>query len=87
LTTNPELQNKAMSLAQQLIAQGKMEGKLEEKLEGGARGIWTGKLQLLEKVMGYPPTAEDQLENLSLVELEARFRSLEAGYDAKFKQS
>lgn len=27
LTDNPELKNKAMSLAQQLIAQGRMEGK------------------------------------------------------------
>ena len=41
LTNHPELQNKAMSLAQQI----------------------------------------------SLLDLESRFRSLEAGYDAKFKQS
>ena len=70
-----------MSIAQELIAQGKAEGKAE----GTAEGHVEGKLQLLQQLMGKAVTPTEELDGLSLEELQGRFENLQAEYQARYK--
>ena len=91
-----------MSLAQQLIARGEARGIVVGEARGivvgeargivvgeargEARGVWIGKIQLLEQLQGSEITPTVALESLDLPKLEARFIELEQTYSAKFKQ-
>jgi hypothetical protein len=75
--SNPELKQTVMTIAEQLIAQGKAEGE--------ARGTWIGRLQTLEEVMGLPATDSAALAALEACEIEKRFRELQRDYNAQFK--
>lgn len=93
LRHNPELQRRAMSTAEKLIAQGRAEGiaegrtegLAEGRVEGLAKGEWIGKIQMLEKFLNMPSSAKTDLESKSLAELERRFADLQGEYDARFK--
>lgn len=103
LKRNPALKNKAMSLAEKLIAQGRNEGRNEGwteglnegrseglnegRKEGENIGVWKGKILLLEQMMGGARSVDEELDELSPAGLEARFKVLEAQYQARFKQS
>ena len=86
LKSNPELKDKAMSLAEKLIAQGRNEGRNEGLQEGERIGLWKGKILLLEQMMGRAGSLDAELEWSSAAELEGRFNLLEAQYQARFKQ-
>ncbi|HWB04906.1 MAG TPA: Rpn family recombination-promoting nuclease/putative transposase [Verrucomicrobiales bacterium] len=81
LRHNPGLQNRAMSIAEKLIAKGRGEGREE----GLAKGEWIGKIHLLEKLLNAPVSAKTELESKSLPELEQWFAGLQRDYDARFK--
>lgn len=83
LSANPKLKSSTMSLAQRLIAEGEARGKAE----GKTRGLWTGRLQVLEQLLGVPMTPETELDSVSVEEIERRFHARQAEYDAKFKVS
>ncbi|MGK0188623.1 MAG: hypothetical protein ACI9R3_004434 [Verrucomicrobiales bacterium] len=65
-----------MSVAEKLIEKGKAEGKAE--------GVWIGKVQLMEEMLGIEQS--QQLAQLSLSELEERFLALQKRYQSKFKE-
>ncbi len=76
-----------MTTAEHLIAIGKAEGIALAKAEGMVWGIWKGKLEMLEKHMGEPPTPEETLDALTVEELEQRFRECRRRYDERLKQT
>jgi predicted transposase/invertase (TIGR01784 family) len=63
-----------MSLAQRL------------RIEGRAEGEVLGKILLLQQLMGEPQSTREELVQLSLSDLEARFATLEASYTERFKR-
>lgn len=79
LLPNPHLQKTAMSLAQKLRQEGMALG---EKL-GRERGLWLGKVQVLQEMLGIAtaPVTEDA----TIEQLQERFRMLQSEYDRKFK--
>ncbi len=38
--------------------------RLEGRQEGQARGLWVGKLQLLQEIMGLPVSGQGELDTL-----------------------
>jgi len=78
LEQKPHLKESIMSLAQKLIARGQAVGE--------ARGVWIGKIQLLEQMTGMEITTTAALDTLGQEKLEERFAALEQSYAAKFKQ-
>ena len=78
LEQQPHLNENMMSLAQKLIARGQALGE--------ARGVWIGKIQLLEQMTGMEVTTTVAVEALGQEKLEERFAALEQSYAAKFKQ-
>ncbi|MFN0075701.1 MAG: Rpn family recombination-promoting nuclease/putative transposase [Prosthecobacter sp.] len=94
LELNHELREAAMSTAQKLIAQGKAEGEAsgeargrqEGRLEGEMVGLWLGKVQVLQELMGLPVTPREELADLAVAELESRFQELQRRYESQFKQ-
>lgn len=82
LEANPSLKEKAMSIAQQLIAEGKAEGKAEGEERGAARG----KLQFLQQIMEQPVSSTAELAEVSLEDLQRRFETLQAEYGKRFKK-
>jgi flagellar biosynthesis/type III secretory pathway protein FliH len=85
LEMNHELRENTMSIAQKLIAKGKVEGRQEGRLEGHAEGLWMGKIQMLQNFMQLAVTPREALELLDMGQLEARFAELQRKYDLKFK--
>jgi predicted transposase YdaD len=81
LALHPELKESIMSLAQKLKAEGQAEGRTEGIAIGAARA----KVQLLERILQKPATAEDALASLSLEELERRYAELDREYSERFK--
>lgn len=77
LSSNPELEKAAMSVAEKLKAEGRVEGRAE--------GLWIGKIQAFEEFLEKPPTPRKQLEAMSVSELEATHLALRAEYEARFK--
>jgi predicted transposase/invertase (TIGR01784 family) len=77
LSSNPELEHVAMTVAEKLIEKG-----LEKGLE---KGRWIGQIRLLEKFLSLPSSLEDELEALDTRQLEARFKKLDAEYQRNFK--
>jgi len=93
LSGNPQLEQRAMSVAEKLRAQGLKQG-LEQGLEQGlqrgraegrAAGLWIGKIMALEEFLGLRQTSWEDLELLPLDELEARHGRLHRDYEARFK--
>lgn len=78
LSSSPQLQNEAMSLAQKLRNEGRQEGR-----EGG---VWEGRIQMLEKFLGLASTPSATLAAMEIAHLEARYQELEQMYNLRFKQ-
>jgi predicted transposase/invertase (TIGR01784 family) len=77
LSSNPELEKNAMSVAEKLKAEGRVEGRVE--------GLWVGKIQAFEEFLDCAVSSNDTLAAMSLEELEARHRDLHREYEARFK--
>jgi predicted transposase/invertase (TIGR01784 family) len=77
LENNPQLKNKTMSVAEKLIAKGRVEGQ--------ASGAWLGRIALLEEMLGREPTGAQNLKDLSIEELKRRFEALQQDYNQTFK--
>lgn len=71
------LQAQVMSTAEKLKRDAKEEGRVE--------GRWSGKIQLLESMLGFPQTDSDELDHLTLETLRQRFQELEAEYTRRHK--
>jgi predicted transposase YdaD len=78
LSTNPELERAAMSVAEKLKAEGRVEGRVE--------GLWIGKIQALEEFLDKSLSSQRILETLTLPDLEARYHALHQEYEARFKR-
>jgi len=74
LSTNPELEKNAMSVAEKLKAEGRVEG------------LWIGKIQTLEEFLNLGVSSGETLAAMALVELEARHRALHQQYELRFKR-
>ncbi len=85
LLSEPKLNQSAMTTAQMLRQEGHQEGRQEGRQEGQARGLWVGKLQLLQELMGLPVSSQGELDALSLEDLRATFSELEQAYGRQFK--
>ena len=89
LQPNSELHKTVMSTAEYLIAQGRKEGLLkgrqEGRQEGEMHGLWVGKLQVLQELMGLPVSDRADLSDLTATDLEQRFCQLQKDYAVRFK--
>ena len=79
LTSNPELQKSTMSVAEKLIAKGRSEGL--------DKGYWLGRIQSLEEFLEKTKSSREDLELLTIAELEARHQQLHSEYQRRFKNS
>ena len=77
ISTNPELEKNAMSVAEKLKAEGRVEGSVE--------GLWIGKIQTLEEFLALEVSCDETLGALNLGELEALHQRLHSAYEARFK--
>ena len=78
LSSNPELEKSAMSVAEKLKAEGRVEGRVE--------GLWIGKIQILEEFLDLPVSSGETLEALGLAELKAMQERLHREYELRFKR-
>ncbi len=78
LSSNPELEKNAMSVAEKLKAEGRVEGRVE--------GLWIGKIQAFEEFLGKPHSSREILEAMTLAELETMHRELHHEYEVRFKR-
>jgi hypothetical protein len=83
LSSNPELERHGMSVAEKLIAQGRMEGRME----GRAEGLWVGRIQSLQEFLAQPVTPTETLAERSLGELQSLHTDLHRQYEARYKQA
>lgn len=74
LSSNPELEKNAMSVAEKLKAEGRVEG------------LWIGKIQSLEEFLDLPVSSGESLEVLSLEELKTMQERLHREYELRFKR-
>jgi predicted transposase YdaD len=90
LSPNPELKKNAMSVAEQLIAEGLKKGRVEGlekgRVEGQQKGLWIGKIQTLEDFLEMVPSPSEVLDPLSVAELEAMHQGLHREYERRFKR-
>lgn len=90
LSTNPELEKNTMSVAEKLIAQGRVEGISQGisqgRSEGRSEGLWIGKIQAFEEFLERPQTSRELLEAMPLAELEALHQKLHREYELRFKR-
>ena len=86
LSSNPELEQSTMSVAEKLIAKGRTEGRTEGRLEGRTQGFWSGKIQTLQEFLDLPVTQRQTLEAMELAELEALHAGLHREYEVRFKR-
>ena len=97
LTSNPELRKTTMSVAEKLLAKGRIEG-LEKGLEKGLKkgietgrseglekGYWLGRIQSLEEFLKETKSPRETLELMTVAELEARHQQLQGEYQRRFK--
>ncbi len=82
ISTNPELEKSTMSVAEKLIAQGRMEGLSQ----GISKGFWVGRIQSLQEFLGMTVTSFELLELLNLEALEAQHGDLHLEYETRFKR-
>jgi hypothetical protein len=85
LTLNPELQKTTMSVAEKLLAKGRIEGIAEGVSRGRYQGYWMGRIQSLEEFLDLPQSSEETLGAMNLAELEARHQQLHREYQRRFK--
>lgn len=83
LSSNPELEKNAMSVAEKLKAEGRVEGRVE----GRSEGFWIGKILAFEEFLEKPQSPREALESMTLVELEALHAKLHLEYEVRFKRS
>ena len=50
------------------------------------KGLWIGKIQMLEEFLEMKISSPEELRNLSLEELTERHRSLHQAYELRFKR-
>lgn len=81
LSPQSELREQTMSFVDKV----KLEGRVEGRVEGLSKGEWIGKARLLEQLMGMEQSPAEQLIELDLNDLAARFAVLQAEYDRRFK--
>ncbi len=81
LSTNPELEKAAMSVAEKLKAEGRVEGRVAGRTEG----LWIGKIQAFEEFLNKTRTTNAKLEAMPVAEPEALHLALRNEYDARFK--
>jgi hypothetical protein len=74
LSSNPELEKNAMSVAEKLKAEGRVEG------------LWIGQIQSLEEFLDLPVHSSESLEALRLAELKAMQERLHQEYEQRFKR-
>ncbi len=74
LATNPELEQRTMSVAEKLKAEGRQEGQ------------WIGKIKMLEEFLGLVESQDEILETLTLQELQTLHQDLHTQYESRFKQ-
>ena len=77
LSSNPELERNTMSVAEKLIAQGRVEGQ--------EKGLRIGKIQTLEEFLNHAITPREALGAMDREELEARHGELHRAYEIRFK--
>ena len=82
LSTNPELEKNAMSVAERLKAEGRVEGRVE----GQQKGLWIGKIQTLEEFLGCGVSPSEAFASMAIEELESRHRDLHREYEVRFKR-
>ena len=78
LSPQPELRKKTMTVLEKFRQEGRQEGM--------EKGLWIGKIQLLEEMLGLDAAPKSELESVSLPQIEARFRQLEAEYARRFRK-
>jgi len=99
LKPNPDLEKRAMSVAEKLKAEGRMEGisqgheegrekgREEGISQGREEGLWIGKIQTLEEFLEKNQTPREALEAMAAQELEALHQDLHQQYEVRFKRS
>jgi predicted transposase/invertase (TIGR01784 family) len=89
LASSDTTREQAMTAAQQLIAKGEARGEALGEARGEARGkaegLWIGRLQTLQELMGLPVDALEDFAGMSIAGIEARYHALHGEYTAKFK--
>lgn len=73
-SSNPEFKRNTMSVAEKLIAQGRVEG------------LWIGKIQAFEEFLEKPQTLRKALEVMPISELMALHQDLHHEYEVRFKR-
>jgi predicted transposase/invertase (TIGR01784 family) len=86
LKANPELEKRAMSVAEKLKAEGRMEGIFQGISQGREEGLWIGKIQAFEEFLEKDQTSRKTLEAMPLAELEALHQVLHHEYEVRFKR-
>ncbi len=86
LSSNPDLRNNTMSVAEKLRAEGRVEGRVEGLAEGRSLGLLIGGIQAFEEFLDKPRTGSGILETLPLRELEDLHRSMRREYEDRFKR-
>ena len=77
LSSKSEAQKTIMSVAEKLLAKGRVEGR--------SQGYWLGRIQSLEEFLDLPQSSRETLELLTVAELEARHQELHREYQRRFK--
>ena len=81
LSTNPELEKTAMSVAEKLKAEGRLEGISQ----GISQGLWVGRIQSLQEFLQISIDSCETLEVLTLKELQIKHAALHQEYQVRFK--
>jgi predicted transposase/invertase (TIGR01784 family) len=81
LSPNPKLKKNIMSVAEKLIAEGRVEGRVE----GQKKGSWIGRIQAFEEFLSRPVSSSEVLSELTLEELESCHQVLHQEYQLRFK--
>lgn len=82
LSSNPELEINLMSVAEKLRAEGRVEGRVE----GQEKGLWIGKIQILQEFLNLPVRLSADLAAMTVEELELNHWQLHRDYQARFKR-
>ncbi len=82
LSSNPELEINVMSVAEKLKAEGRVEGRVE----GQEKGLWIGKIQILQEFLDLPVSPSVDLAEMTVGELEVNHWELHRDYQVRFKR-
>jgi len=84
MNAHSQLQGTVMTTYQKILAQGEAKGKAEGRAEGEVKGRALGKIQLLEKLLALPKSADELLFSRDMQALKERFEELESLHRARF---